>query len=137
MQTKHAVDTRYEEGLSMYEQGAPLDHVLAHFQALAKDAPGDARIAVSLSWLHTLQGNKTEALHWSKLAKNTAQGRFNHALALLTFGEKGVRQKLEEAIRMGGPDGVKDAIENLEEAVARKGGSYPAAEKLIAWLKEA
>jgi hypothetical protein len=64
------------------------------------------------------------------------QGKYNHALALLTFKEKGVREKLDEAYRMGGEEGRKDALENLQDAIKRKGGVYPAAEKMHKWLQD-
>ncbi|MNY01361.1 hypothetical protein D3C86_1338890 [compost metagenome] len=134
--TTQTTEGRYEEGLKRYEEGAPLEEVLAHFQALYKDTPNDVRVIVSLSWLHILLGNKAEALAFSKAAKGTAQGRYNHALALLTFKEKGVREKLDEAIRMGGHEGMHDAMANLEDAIQRKGGDFPAAQKLLAWIKE-
>lgn len=134
--TTETTEGRYEAGLQLYEDGKPLDEVLKHFQGLYRDTPQDTRVAVSLSWLHLLLGHKDEAIAFAKRAKGTAQGRYNHALALLTFKEKGVREKLEEAVEMGGHDGLHDAIANLEDAIQRKGGSYPAAEKMIAWIKE-
>lgn len=134
--TTPTTEDRYQEGLKRYEDGAPLEEVLAWFQDLYRESPNDVRVIVSLSWLHTLLGHKEPALRFSKLAKGTPQGRYNHALALLTFKEKGVREKLEEAVNMGGHEGLHDAMENLEEAIQRKGGSYPAAEKLLGWLKD-
>lgn len=129
-------EERYDEGLKLYESGAPLEEVLKFFQDLRKDAPNDVRIAVSLSWLNILLGNKEPAIRYAKEAKAVAQGRYNHALALLAFGEKGVREKLFEAIELGGHDGMHDAVANLEDAIQKKGGSFPAAEKMIRWIQE-
>lgn len=128
-------DERYEEGLKRYEEGATPEEMIPHFQALRKEK-FDIRVAVALSWLYTLAGKKDLALHYAKEAKAVPQGKYNHALALLTFKEKGVREKLEEAYQMGGEEGRKDAIENLEDAIKRKGGVYPAATKMLTWLKE-
>lgn len=130
------IEERYEEGLKQYESGAALEEVLKFFQELRKDAPNDVRIAVSLSWLNILLGNKEPAIRYAKEAKATAQGRYNHALALLAFGEKGVREKLIEAVELGGHDGMHDALENLQDAIAKKGGNFPAAEKMIRWIQE-
>ncbi len=129
-------EERYEEGLKLYESGAALEDVLKFFQDLRKDVPNDVRVAVSLSWLNILLGNKEPAIRYAKEAKNTAQGRYNHALALLAFGEKGVREKLIEAVELGGHDGMHDAVENLQDAIQKKGGSFPAAEKMIRWIQE-
>ncbi len=129
-------EERYDEGLKLYESGAPLEEVLKFFQDLRKDAPNDVRLAVSLSWLNILLGNKEPAIRYAKEAKAVAQGRYNHALALLTFGEKGVREKLFEAIELGGHDGMHDAVENLQDAIQKKGGSFPAAEKMIRWIQD-
>lgn len=130
------INDRYEEGLKRYESGAPLEEVLAYFQELRKDATNDVRIAVSLSWLNILLGHKEPALRYAKEAKGTAQGRYNHALALLAFGEKGVREKLMEAVELGGHEGMHDALDNLQDAIQKKGGSYPPAEKMIRWIQE-
>lgn len=129
-------EQRYEEGLKLYESGAALEEVLKFFQELRKDAPNDVRIAVSLSWLNILLGNKEPAIRYAKEAKATAQGRYNHALALLVFGEKGVREKLIEAVELGGHDGMHDALENLQDAIAKKGGAFAPAEKMIRWIQE-
>ena len=128
-------DERYEKGIERYEAGEPIESLIPEFQKLRAEK-FDIRVAVALSWLYTLAGQKDRALHFAKEAKAVPQGKYNHALALLTFKEKGVREKLDEAYTMGGEEGRKDAIENLQDAVKRKGGSYPAAEKMIAWLKE-
>lgn len=134
--TTSTTEGRYELGLQRYEEGAPLEEVLAHFQELYKETPNDVRVAVSLSWLHILLGNRDQALFFCKKTKGTAQGLFNHALALLAFKEKGVRDKFEEALHFGGHDAMHDAMDNLEDAIKRKGGSYPPAEKMIQWLNE-
>ena len=134
-ETALSYDERYEKGIQRYEAGEPIEALIPYFQALRQEK-FDVRVAVALSWLYTLAGQKERSLHYCKEAKGVPQGKFNHALALLTFKEKGVREKLEEAYAMGGQEGVKDAMENLEDAIKRKGGHYPAAEKLHGWLKE-
>lgn len=128
-------DERYEKGLERYEAGDPIESLIPYFQQLRQEK-FDVRVSVALSWLYTLAGQKERALHYCKEAKGVPQGKYNHALALLTFKEKGVREKLEEAYQMGGEEGRKDAIENLEDAIKRKGGHYPAAQKLVSWLNE-
>lgn len=136
MQTPAMVDAEYEAGIKLYDEGAPLGDVLAHFERLKDAAPGDVRMAVSLSWLYILTGNKAKALAYCRLARGTAQGRFNFVLAYLEFGEKGVREKFEEAVAGGGHEGVHDAVANLQDAIKRKGGSFPAAEKMLRWLAD-
>lgn len=131
--TAKSYDARYEEGLKRYEAGEPLEALLPIFVTLRQEKP-DVRVSVALSWLYTLSGDKAKALHYCREAKGVPQGRYNHALALLTFGEKGVREKLDEALRMGGEEGRQDAVENLKDAIAKKGGHYPAAQKLLGWL---
>ena len=42
---------------------------------------------------------------------------------------------LEKLMKEGGEEGRKDAIENLNDAIKRKGGVYPAAEKMLKWLQ--
>ena len=128
-------DDRYTKGLERYEAGDPLDQVIAHFMEMRKEK-FDVRVAVALSWLFTLHGEKDRAMLYCKEAKSVPQGKYNHALALLTFKEKGVREKLEEAYQMGGEEGRKDAIENLNDAIKRKGGVYPAADKMLKWLQD-
>lgn len=135
-QVSTAIDADYEAGLKLYDEGKPLEEVLALFEDLRKKAPTDVRISVSLGWLHILLGNKQKALLFTKEAKGTVQGRFNLVLAYLAFGEKGVREKFEEALSMSDHEGLHDAMANLEDAIARKGGSYKPAEKMLAWLKE-
>lgn len=134
--TTSTTEGRYELGLQRYEDGAPLEEVLALFQELYQETPNDVRVAVSLSWLHILMGNRDQAILFSRKAKGTAQGLFNHALALLTFKEKGVREKFEEAVHFGGHEAMHDAMENLQDAIKRKDGVYPAAEKMMQWLNE-
>jgi hypothetical protein len=128
-------DERYEAGLARYEAGAPLSALIPVFVALRQEA-FDVRVSVALGWLYTLSGDKERALRFCKEAKSVPQGRYNHALALLTFNEKGVRQKLEEAYQLGGEESRLDAIDNLKDAIARKGGVYPAAQKMLGWLNE-
>lgn len=134
-ETATTYDERYAKGIERYEAGEAIETLIPYFQQLRQEQ-FDVRVAVALSWLYTLAGQKERALHYCKEAKAVPQGKFNHALALLTFKEKGVREKLDEAYRLGGQEGVKDAMENLEDAIKRKGGHYPAAEKMLVWLKE-
>jgi hypothetical protein len=127
-------DERYAKGIERYEAGEAIDALIPTFAELRKEK-FDVRVAVALSWLYTLAGQKDRAMMYAKEAKGVPQGKYNHALALLTFNEKGVREKLEEAYQMGGEEGRKDAIENLQDAIKRKGGVYPAAEKMLKWLQ--
>ena len=136
MLTEATIDAEYEEGIRLYDQKAPLEQVLAHFEQLRLKAPQDARIAVSLSWLYILLGNKSKALAFSRQARGTAQGRFNQVLAYLAFGEKGVRERFLEAVELGGHEGIHDAVANLHDAIDRKGGTFPAAVKMLRWLDE-
>ena len=128
-------DERYAKGLERYEAGEAIDALIPTFMELRKEK-FDVRVAVALSWLYTLAGQKERALLYCKEAKGVPQGKYNHALALLTFKEKGVREKLDEAYQMGGEEGRKDAIENLQDAIKRKGGVYPAADKMLKWLQD-
>lgn len=127
-------DQRYEEVLQRYEAGEAMDGLIPPLVALRRER-ADIRVAVALSWLYTLTGKRDEALRYAREAKAVAQGRYNHALALLTFNEKGVREKLEEAYRLGGEQGRQDAMDNLRDALKRKGGLYPAATKMLQWLE--
>lgn len=129
------LEQAYEAGLRRYLDGDPLGEVLADFEALARLHPRDPRLVLSLSWLYTLEGHKEPALQYAKLARTSAQGRFNQVLAMLTFGEKGVRDRFEEAYHSAHPDEIQDAIDNLNDALARKGGQYPAATKMLDWLQ--
>ncbi|MBU6429535.1 MAG: hypothetical protein KGR26_11020 [Cyanobacteria bacterium REEB65] len=135
MQIAAAIDAKYEAGIQLYDKGAPLEEVLTHFEELRSEAPNDVRVAVSLSWLYILLGDKTKALACCREAKGTAQGKFNQVLAYLAFGEKGVRERFQEAVDFGGHEGIHDAMANLREAISRKGGSFPAAEKMLQWLE--
>lgn len=128
-------DERYQKGLERYEAGESIEELIPVFQQLRQEK-ADIRVAVALSWLYTLAGQKDRSLFYCKEAKGVPQGKYNHALALLTFKEKGVREKLEEAYQMGGEEGRKDAIDNLKDAIKRKGGVYPAADKMLKWLEE-
>ncbi|HEY9765071.1 MAG TPA: hypothetical protein V6C82_01845 [Chroococcales cyanobacterium] len=128
-------EAMYDEGLKLYTDGAPLEEVLAFFNDLSKKS-NDMRVMISLSWLHILLGNKDQAFLYLKEAKKTVQGKFNYVLALLAFGGTGVRERFEQAVEAGGAEGVNDAIENLEDAIARKEGSFKPAEKMLSWLKE-
>ena len=128
-------DARYEEGIARYESGEAAEALITHFQQLRKEK-FDIRVSVALSWLYTLTGKKDLALHYCKEAKSVPQGKYNHALALLAFKEKGVREKIEEAYRLGGSEGLRDAMENLDEAIKRRGGVYPEAERLLKYLRE-
>ncbi len=136
MQTTAAIDAGYEAGIKLYDEGAPLMDVVTHFERLQLQAPTDVRIAVSLSWLHILLGNKAKALNYCRQARSTAQGRFNQVLAYLEFHEKGVRERFEEAVDEAGHEGIHDAIANLEDAIKRKGGTFPAAAKMLGWLRD-
>ncbi len=128
-------DARYTAGIKRYEEGEALEVLIKYFQEMRKER-ADIRVSVALSWLYTLANQKDRALVYCKEAKSVPQGKYNHALALLTFKEKGVREKLDEAYQMGGEEGRKDAIENLQDAIKRRGGVYPAAEKMLGWLQE-
>ncbi len=135
-QVSTGIDAEYETGLKLYDEGRPLAEVLAFFEDLRKKAPTDVRISVSLGWLHILLGNKQKAILYTREAKGTVQGRFNLVLAFLAFGEKGVRERFEEALAMSDHDGLHDAMANLEDAIERMGGRYKPAEKMLAWLKD-
>lgn len=135
-QISPSIDAEYEAGLKRYDEGGSLQDVLDYFTELHGRVPSDVRIAVSLSWLHILVGNKDKAIHFSREARSTAQGRFNLALSFLVFGEKGVREKFEEAMAQAGHDGLHDAVGNLEDAVKRKGGKFAPAEKMLKWIEE-
>jgi hypothetical protein len=135
-ETALSYDERYQKLLERYESGnEAVEALIPEFQLLRQEH-ADIRISVALSWLYTLAGQKERSLYYCKEAKGVPQGKYNHALALLTFKEKGVREKLDEAYRMGGEEGRKDAIDNLQDAIKRKGGVYPAAEKMLKWLQE-
>jgi tetratricopeptide (TPR) repeat protein len=136
MTTSVAVDfdARYQALLDRYEAGEAFDALIPEFLKLRQERP-DVRISVALGWLYVLAGQKDRALHFCKEAKGVPQGKYNHALALLAFNEKGVRDKLDEAYRLGGDEGRKDAIENLKDAIKRRGGVFPAAEKMLRWLE--
>ncbi|MEB3223171.1 MAG: hypothetical protein VKS61_13930 [Candidatus Sericytochromatia bacterium] len=127
-------DTRYQELLDRYEGGEAIEALIPEFLKLRQEQ-ADVRVSVALGWLYVLAGQKDRALHFCKEAKSVPQGKYNHALALLAFNEKGVREKLDEAYRLGGDEGRKDAIENLKDALKRRGGVFPAAEKMIRWLE--
>jgi len=133
--TELSYDERYEKGIERYEAGEPIEALIPVFQQLRAEK-FDIRVSVALSWLYTITAQKERAFVYCKEAKGVPQGKYNHALALLTFKEKGVREKLEEAYQMGGEEGRKDAIENLTDAIKRKGGVYPAAEKMLKWLQD-
>ena len=133
--TQLTYDERYEQGIQRYEANEPIEALIPYFQQMRTEK-FDVRVAVALSWLYTLAGQKDRAMYYAKEAKGVPQGKYNHALALLTFKEKGVREKLDEAYAMGGEEGRKDAIENLQDAIKRKGGAYPAAEKMLKWLQD-
>lgn len=134
--TREQLDEKYARGIKRYEEGAPLAELLPYFEELRKIAPGDVRLSISLGWLHMLLGHQQEAFAFNREARNLPQGRFNLALACLTFGEKGFRQHFEAAMNMG-HEAIHDAIDNLEDAIQRKGGSYPAAEKMLRYIHEA
>ncbi|MEB3187015.1 MAG: hypothetical protein VKP72_06210 [bacterium] len=136
MTTAPTVEDRIQTALEHYEQGVELAACLAEFEALRKDAPTDPRVIIGLGWLHILLGNKSQAMSFCRAAKNLPQGRYNMALAMLTFGEKGVRDVFLKAIEMGGHEGLHDAVHNLEDAIARRGGDFPAAKKMLAWIDE-
>ena len=128
-------DERYEEGIKRYDAGEAVESLIPYFQALRQERP-DIRVAVALSWLYTLAGQREKAFLYAREAKGVPQGKYNNALALLTFKEKGVREKLDEAYRLGGEEGRKDAIENLQDAIKRRGGHYPEATKMMKWLED-
>jgi hypothetical protein len=127
-------DARYQSILDRYEAGEAFDALIPELLKLRQEGP-DVRVSVALGWLYVLTGQKERALHFCKEAKGVPQGKYNHALALLAFNEKGVREKLDEAYRLGGDEGRKDAIENLKDAIKRRGGVFPAAEKMLRWLE--
>lgn len=135
-QVSTAIDAEYEAGLKLYDEGNSLDEVLLFFEDLRKKAPTDVRISVSLGWLHILLGNKQKAMLYTREARGTVQGRFNLVLAYLAFGEKGVRDRFEDAVANSDHDGLHDAMANLEDAIGRKGGTFKPAEKMLAWLKD-
>ncbi|MEB3330327.1 MAG: hypothetical protein VKQ33_13970 [Candidatus Sericytochromatia bacterium] len=127
-------DDRYQALLDRYEAGEAIEALIPEFLKLRQER-SDVRVAVALGWLYVLAGQKDRALHYCKEAKGVPQGKYNHALALLAFNEKGVRDKLDEAYRLGGDEGRNDAIENLKDAIKRRGGVFPAAEKMLRWLE--
>lgn len=134
-ETALSYDERYTSLIEQYEAGEAIEMLVPAFMKLRQEA-ADIRVSVALSWLYILAGDRERAFAFCKEAKGVPQGKYNHALALLTFKEKGVREKLDEAYRMGGEEGRKDALDNLLDAIKRKGGVYPAAEKMHKWLQE-
>lgn len=134
----------FEVGLELYEQKAPYDEVIPHFEQGVTLAPRDSVGYTCLAWLHLLrnQGDDVNkgimyAQKAVRLDPGNVQAHFNLVLGMLISGTSGVRAEFQRAYGKLRTEGERDeVISNLNDALERHPEMEPA-RKILSWIQGA
>lgn len=138
MTTTH--ETLFEQALERYRQGDPPEDLIADFQRITAQAPGQSAGWTCLAWLQLLLDQPQEALKSARTAvrlnPQDPQARVNLSVAMLETGAKGVREHIEivQRITLMAPELGEELKESMADGLARRPG-WTALEKVRNWLE--
>ena len=105
----------FEQALQRYQEGAPLEEVIASFLQITRQEPRLSAGWTCLAWLQLLDNQPQAALRAArnavKLNPQDPQGRINLCLAMLETNAKGVREHIELVRRLRALQKVKAWLE--------------------------
>ncbi len=131
----------FEQALQRYQEGAPLEEVIASFLEITRQEPRLSAGWTCLAWLQLLDDQPQEALRSAKTAVRLngqdPQARINLSLAMLETGAKGVREHVEivQRVMVMAPEMAEDLNAAIADGLQRKPG-WKAMEKVKAWLAD-
>ena len=130
----------FEQALASYQQGAPIEEVIASFLQITRQEPRLSAGWTCLAWLQLLDNQPQAALRSArnavKLNPQDPQARINLSLAMLETGAKGVREHIElvQRVMVLAPELASELEESIADGLQRRPG-WAAMEKVQAWLK--
>jgi urease gamma subunit len=136
------VTERFQQGLKLYTDKAPLPEIIPIFKEITQQEPKNAAAWTCLSWLYLIHNQPKLAMDAAqkgvKLGPTDAQARINLVLAMLDADKKGVREYMEQAAQIIALDQEQgeQVAENIADGLDRK-PNWPALLKVQKWLQEA
>lgn len=135
------LETRFEEGIARYKDGAAATELLPTFKEICQQAPKNSAALTCLAWLYLLAQKPNPAFKAAqravKLAPKDPQARVNLAIAMLETGKSGVREQVEQVGQvLFAVDELKAEIqENFEEGLRRR-PDWKSLKRVQSWLFE-
>jgi cytochrome c-type biogenesis protein CcmH/NrfG len=131
----------FEQALQRYQEGAPLEEVIASFLEITRQEPRLSAGWTCLAWLQLLLDQPRAALQSARTAvrlnPQDPQARINLSLALLETGGKGVREHVElvQRVMLMAPELAEELRGSIADGLQRRPG-WGALNKLKGWLKD-
>jgi predicted Zn-dependent protease len=129
----------FEQALASYQQGAPIEEVIASFLQITRQEPRLSAGWTCLAWLQLLDNQPQAALRSArnavKLNPQDPQARINLSLAMLETDAKGVREHVElvQRLRAMAPELAGELDDAIADGLARR-PDWQALLKIKAWL---
>ncbi|MEN9539991.1 MAG: hypothetical protein RLZZ459_82 [Cyanobacteriota bacterium] len=129
----------FEQALASYQQGAPIEEVIASFLQITRQEPRLSAGWTCLAWLQLLDNQPQAALRSArnavKLNPQDPQARINLSLAMLETDAKGVREHVElvQRLRAVAPELAGELDDAIADGLARR-PDWQALLKIKAWL---
>jgi hypothetical protein len=130
----------FEQAIGRYQQGAPVDEVIADFIAITQQEPRLSAGWTCLAWLQLLDNQPQAGLRSARMAvklnPQDPQARINLSLAMLETNAKGVREHIElvQRLRVMAPELAAELDDSLEDGLVRR-PDWQALLKVKAWLQ--
>ena len=130
----------FEQALTSYQQGAPLEEVIASFLQITRQEPRLSAGWTCLAWLQLLDNQPQAALRSArnavKLNPQDPQARINLSLAMLETNAKGVREHIDlvRRLRALAPELAGELDDAIADGLARR-PNWQALQKVKAWLE--
>ena len=133
-------ESHFQQAMNRYQQGAPVQELLADFETITAAAPRQSAGWTCLAWLQLLSDQSDEALRSARMAvklnNQDPQARINLCLAMLETKAKGVRDQIEviQQVLALAPEVAVELKESIEDGLKRR-PEWPALLKVKAWLE--
>ncbi|MFZ9850403.1 MAG: hypothetical protein ACO3FA_08440 [Vulcanococcus sp.] len=130
----------FEQALQRYQEGAPLEEVIASFLQITRQEPRLSAGWTCLAWLQLLDNQPQAALRAArnavKLNPQDPQARINLCLAMLETNAKGVREHIDlvRRLRALAPELAGELDDAIADGLARR-PDWQALQKVKAWLE--
>ena len=131
----------FEQALASYQQGVPLEEVIASFLQITRQEPRLSAGWTCLAWLQLLDQQPQAALRSArnavKLNPQDPQARINLSLAMLETNAKGVREHIDlvRRLRALAPDLAGELDDAIADGLVRR-PDWQALQKVKAWLQD-
>ena len=130
----------FEQALQSYQEGAPLEEVIASFLEITRQEPRLSAGWTCLAWLQLLDNQPQAGLRSArtavKLNPQDPQARINLSLAMLETNAKGVREHIElvQRLRLMAPELASELDDAIADGLVRR-PDWQALHKVKAWLQ--